>query len=110
VDKPLSRDPPRKSAYEEWQMFRKVMKDSVFSGSVILDTQESLPMEKIAFVKLQHDKTEHWIPATEIKQEMGALAIYKEERVVGRFDLLRVEHWALELADDEQQDLSTSIS
>ena len=24
-------------------------------------------MEKIAFVKLQHDKAAHWIPATEIK-------------------------------------------
>jgi hypothetical protein len=70
----------------------------VFSGNVILETTENLPMEKIAFVKLQHDKTVHWIPATEIKQETGALAIYNEERVVGRFDLVRVEHWALELA------------
>ena len=58
-------------------------------------------MEKIAFVKLQHDKAAHWIPATEIKQETGALAIYNEERVVGRFDLVRVEHWALELAANE---------
>ena len=59
-------------------------------------------MEKIAFVKLQHDKTVHWIPATEIKQETGSLAIYDNERVVGRFDLVRVEHWALELAVHEQ--------
>ena len=58
-------------------------------------------MEKIAFVKLQNDKAAHRIPATEIKQESGALAIYDEERVVGRFDLVRVEHWALELATKE---------
>jgi hypothetical protein len=58
-------------------------------------------MEKIAFVKLQHDKTVHWIPATEIKQETGSLAIYNEEKVVGRFDLVRVEHWALELVAKE---------
>jgi len=43
----------------------------------------------------------HWIPATEIKQETGSLAIYNEEKVVGRFDLVRVEHWALELATNE---------
>jgi hypothetical protein len=58
-------------------------------------------MEKIAFVKLQHDKAAHWIPATEIKQETGSLAIYNEEKVVGRFDLVHVEHWALELAASE---------
>jgi hypothetical protein len=29
------------------------------------------------------------------------LAIYNEEKVVGRFDLVRVEHWALELATNE---------
>ena len=70
----------------------------VFSGNVVPKPSENLPMEKIAFVKLQHDKAAHWIPATEIKQETGSLAIYNEERVVGRFDLVRVEHWALELA------------
>jgi hypothetical protein len=73
----------------------------VFSGNVIPEITEKLPMEKIAFVKLQHDKAAHWIPATEIKQETGSLAIYNEERVVGRFDLVRVEHWALELAANE---------
>jgi len=73
----------------------------VFSGNVIPEITEKLPMEKIAFVKLQHDKAAHWIPATEIKQETGSLAIYNEEKVVGRFDLVRVEHWALELAANE---------
>jgi hypothetical protein len=73
----------------------------VFSGNVIPEITEKLPMEKIAFVKLQYDKAAHWIPATEIKQETGPLAIYNEERVVGRFDLVRVEHWALELAANE---------
>jgi hypothetical protein len=72
----------------------------VFSANLIPE-MENLPMEKIAFVKLQHDKAVHWIPATEIKQETGSLAIYNEEKVVGRFDLVRVEHWALELATNE---------
>jgi hypothetical protein len=72
----------------------------VFAANVIPE-MENLPMEKIAFVKLQHDKAAHWIPATEIKQETGSLAIYNEEKVVGRFDLVRVEHWALELATNE---------
>jgi hypothetical protein len=58
-------------------------------------------MEKIVFVKLKHDKAAHWIPATEIKQETGSLAIYSGETVVGRFDLLHVEHWALELVANE---------
>ena len=58
-------------------------------------------MEKIACIKLQSDKAAHRVPATEIKQENGALAIYDEERVVGRFDLVKVEYWALELAAGE---------
>ena len=65
-------------------------------------------MDKIAFVKLHHDKAGHWIPATEIKQETGSLAIYHGEQVVGRFDLVRVEHWALELAATESEALVAS--
>ena len=80
------------------------------SGRVRPETLGKLPMEKIAFVKLQHDKVAHWIPATEIKQETGSLAIYNEERVVGRFDLVRVEHWALELAADESIGFSRLVS
>jgi hypothetical protein len=81
----------------------------VSAGNEITET-EKLLMEKIAFVKLQHDKAAHWIPATEIKQETGSLAIYNEERVVGRFDLVRVEHWALELAASEQDSFSRIMS
>jgi hypothetical protein len=68
---------------------------------VIPKTQEHLHMEKIVFIKLKYDKAAHWIPATEIKQETGALAIYNEEKVVGRFDLMHVECWALELVASE---------
>jgi hypothetical protein len=65
-------------------------------------------MEKIAFVKLCHDKAGHWIPATAIKRETGSLVIYHGEQVVGKFDLVRVEHWALELAATEAEALAVS--
>jgi hypothetical protein len=56
-------------------------------------------MKKLAFVKLQYEDQVHRIPATDAKEEGIDVVIYNGDQVVGRFDLNRVQHWALELAE-----------
>jgi hypothetical protein len=54
-------------------------------------------MGYIANVKIKYEADTHRIPATEIKREPGKLVVYNGDKIVGEFELIKVEHWALEL-------------
>lgn len=50
------------------------------------------------FVEIIYNGSAHRIEATDAKELGRMLVVYKNEKVVGRFELIKVEYWSLETA------------
>lgn len=55
-------------------------------------------MATYLLLKVKYEDELRKIPATEVKKEQGRLAVYNGAKLVGEFDLDKVEHWSLDEA------------